>query len=127
MTTWVGARQNVFEAIGSYGHGQTLLLDRDDPYRVDLLGVGGRTLELLRVRPVLGRAINADDSRENAPPVMMLGYDMWQKRYGGDPLTLTSAVVILVVTIMLACYIPAKRTASVDPNSQRPGVRRSIS
>jgi putative ABC transport system permease protein len=79
------SRQGVFEAIGAYGHGQTSLLDRDDPYSVDLLGVGGRTLELLRVRPVLGRAINPDDSRENAPPVMMLGYDLWQKRYGGDP------------------------------------------
>jgi len=34
---------------------------------------------------------------------------------GTDPLTLTSAVLILVVTIMLACYVPARRAASVDP------------
>ena len=32
-----------------------------------------------------------------------------------DPLTLTSAVVVLVVTIMLACLVPARRAASVDP------------
>jgi len=34
---------------------------------------------------------------------------------GTDPLTLTGAVVLLVITIMLACYLPARRAASVDP------------
>ena len=34
---------------------------------------------------------------------------------GSDPLTLTGAVMVLVVTIMLACYFPARRAASVDP------------
>jgi putative ABC transport system permease protein len=81
----LAARQNVFESIGAWGRGQTSLIDRDDPYRVDLLGVGPNTLDILRVRPILGRSLTADDSRENAPRVMMLGYDTWKKRYGGDP------------------------------------------
>ena len=81
----LSARQKTFESIGAWGRGQTSLVDRDDPYRVDLLGVGANTLDLLRVRPVLGRVINANDTRENAPPVMMLGYETWKKRYGGDP------------------------------------------
>ena len=34
---------------------------------------------------------------------------------GTDPLTLSVAVVLLVITIMLACYVPARRAASVDP------------
>ena len=81
----LSARQKTFEAIGAWGRWQTSLVDRDDPYRVDLLAVGANTLDLLRARPVLGRAIDAGDTRENAPPVMMLGYDTWKKRYGGDP------------------------------------------
>ena len=40
---------------------------------------------MLRVRPALGRSLQPEDSREKAPPVMMLGYDTWKKRYGGDP------------------------------------------
>lgn len=34
---------------------------------------------------------------------------------GNDPWTLTSAVALLAGTIMLACYLPARRAASVDP------------
>ena len=79
------ARQHVFESVSAYGRGQTSLVDRDDPYRVEVLGVGPRVLEILRAKPVLGRSIEEADTRAKAPPVMMLGYDTWQKRYGGDP------------------------------------------
>jgi len=79
------ARQTAFESISAYGREQTSIVDRDDPYRVDLLGVGPGLLEILRVRPVLGRSFTVDDSRENAPPVIILGYETWKKRYGGDP------------------------------------------
>jgi len=34
---------------------------------------------------------------------------------GTDPLTLSVAVALLVITIMLACYVPARRAAAVDP------------
>jgi putative ABC transport system permease protein len=34
---------------------------------------------------------------------------------GTDPLTLSASVLLLVATIMLACWVPARRAASVDP------------
>ena len=34
---------------------------------------------------------------------------------GTDPITLSAAVTLLVGTIMLACWVPARRAASVDP------------
>ena len=70
----LSARQKAFESIGAWGRGETAFMDRDDPYRAEVLGVGANTIDLLRARPVLGRSINADDTRENAPRVMMLGY-----------------------------------------------------
>jgi predicted permease len=36
-------------------------------------------------RPVLGRDFTADDDRPGAPPVVILGYGLWQSRYRGDP------------------------------------------
>jgi hypothetical protein len=38
-----------------------------------------------QVAPLLGRALVADDERAGAPPVVVLGYDVWQTRFAGDP------------------------------------------
>jgi putative ABC transport system permease protein len=79
------ARQGAFESIAAYGRGQTTLIDKTDPFRVSLLGAAPGLLEMLRAKPVLGRTFTPDDARDGAPPVMMLGYETWQGRYGGDP------------------------------------------
>jgi len=40
---------------------------------------------MLGVQPILGRDFRADDDVKGATPVVILGYGLWQKRYGGDP------------------------------------------
>ncbi len=47
--------------------------------------VTANTFRLLRVAPFLGRDFVADDDRPGAPAVIMLAYDAWQSRYGGEP------------------------------------------
>ena len=42
-------------------------------------------LSILGSRPVAGRLLLPDEDMPNAAPVVMLGYDLWQRRYGGDP------------------------------------------
>ena len=41
--------------------------------------------DVLRVQPVLGRTFREGDDRHGAEPVIILGYDVWQDRYGGAP------------------------------------------
>jgi len=36
------------------------------------------------VKPVIGRAIGAADESAGAPPVVVIGYDVWHSRFGGD-------------------------------------------
>jgi putative ABC transport system permease protein len=40
---------------------------------------------LLGQRPVLGRTLRAEDEREGATPVVVLGWPVWQARYRGSP------------------------------------------
>src|SRR6185436_10874245 len=40
-------------------------------------------LELLRVPPVVGRTFTADEAHARSPNVVMIGYGLWQARYGG--------------------------------------------
>ena len=39
---------------------------------------------MLRVEPILGRTINEDDDRPNAPDVAVISHRLWQTRFGGD-------------------------------------------
>jgi putative ABC transport system permease protein len=78
-------RTTAFEGVSAYGRGQTSIIERDQPVRVNLLASAPGFLDLLRVRPVLGRLLQPEDSRQDAARVMMLGYHTWKNEFGGDP------------------------------------------
>ncbi|HSO93755.1 MAG TPA: ABC transporter permease, partial [Candidatus Dormibacteraeota bacterium] len=39
--------------------------------------------QVLAVQPVQGRGFTADEGKPGAPPVAILGYELWQRRFGG--------------------------------------------
>jgi putative ABC transport system permease protein len=43
------------------------------------------TERLLRVSPVAGRGFMAEDEQPGAPAVVLISYEVWQARYGGEP------------------------------------------
>jgi putative ABC transport system permease protein len=49
---------------------------------------------LTRVAPLLGRPLQAADDMPGAAPVVVLGYDVWQRQFLGDP-----AIIGRVVTV----------------------------
>jgi predicted permease len=69
-----------------------------------LLGgyVSGNFFRMLGEQPVLGRDFVDEDDREGAAPVVLLGHNVWQNRYGSDPgvLGLTIRVNSLVGTVI---------------------------
>jgi len=64
---------------------------------VNVLGAGGSaqpavaaevTASAFRIapeRPLLGRVLDESDARAGAPPVVLLGYDVWTRRFEADP------------------------------------------
>jgi predicted permease len=78
-------RQSSFESLSGYGTGQATLSDAGDPFRVSALMAGPGLLETLRVRPAMGRGLADQDTLDNAAPVLMLSYELWQNRFGSDP------------------------------------------
>lgn len=54
------------------------------PERLTVGEVSEDLLDVYGVRPLFGRGVTADDVREGAPAVALLGHDYWRRRFGGD-------------------------------------------
>ncbi len=75
--------QQVFEGVGAWDRTEVSITGDGPPERLQGLEVSASTLPLLRVRPVLGRAFDAEDDRPGAPPRVILTHGFWQRRFGG--------------------------------------------
>ena len=56
-----------------------------EPARVNAQLVSSEFFPLLGVKPLLGRTVSEQDDRPNAPLVAVLSFDLWQRRFAGDP------------------------------------------
>jgi predicted permease len=51
---------------------------------VEVAEMSASGFRVARVPPLLGRTLVPDDERPDAPPVVVIGYDLWRTRFGGD-------------------------------------------
>ncbi|SPE40036.1 membrane hypothetical protein [Candidatus Sulfopaludibacter sp. SbA3] len=63
--------------------------DSAEPDRVRVEFVSGGALDILGIRPALGRLLMpSDDQHPHESPVAVLSYDFWMRRFGGNPAVL---------------------------------------
>jgi predicted permease len=80
------ARARTFEGIGAFDEGTMNVADGERAAeRFSGSFVSSNTFALLGHQPVLGRALQPEDEREGATPVVVLGWSVWQTRYLGSP------------------------------------------
>jgi predicted permease len=72
------------------------------PERYNGAYVSGNTFRLIGEQALLGRAFIPEDDVDGAPPVVVLGYSIWQSRYAGDPAVLGKTIKIndLLATVV---------------------------
>ena len=64
---------------------RNLIVDASAAERVAVAEMSAAGFRVARAAPLIGRRIVADDERPGAPPVVVIGYDEWQRRFEGDP------------------------------------------
>ena len=86
FVTWREEMRSVEQiAAFSMGDRSTLVTGDAPPQAVRAAEMTAAGFQVARVPPLLGRYLVPDDEREGAPRVAVIGYDLWQTRFKGDP------------------------------------------
>lgn len=63
---------------------RNLIVGDEPPELVKVAEMTAAGFRIARVAPLHGRHLVPEDEREGAPPVLVIGYDVWRNRFGGD-------------------------------------------
>ena len=79
----IRARHDMFETAALFGAADFRLVDGGVPEQLLGARVEPEYFQVLGVRPSLGRVFTPDDAREGAARVVIIGYGLFQRRFGG--------------------------------------------
>ncbi|HEV2915213.1 MAG TPA: ABC transporter permease, partial [Pyrinomonadaceae bacterium] len=73
------------EHLAAFNTAGALLGGGDEPAAISGTVASADLLPLLNVKPVLGRSFTREEDQPGAAPVIVIGYDLWQRRFNADP------------------------------------------
>jgi predicted permease len=85
-------RSRSFEAMAAFRSRGFTITDGAEPEQLPGARVSTGLFEVLGVRPLLGRTFDASDDEPGAAHTTILGYGLWQRRFGGDQRVVGSTV-----------------------------------
>jgi len=100
--SWMSASQfftyrennRVFQEIGVWSAGTVTVTGLAEPEQVPAVGVTFSTLLALGEHPAIGRGFSQQDDMAGAPRTVILTYDFWQRRYGGDRSAIGRSLIV---------------------------------
>ncbi len=87
------ARQHVFDALAAWIGSEFTFTGREQAESVQGVVATGDLFRVLGVTPLAGRVFGPDDDKPGAAPVVVIGYGLWQSRFGGTPVVGREVVV----------------------------------
>jgi putative ABC transport system permease protein len=102
-----------FEGLAAVNLGSYNLTGRGQPESLTAPMVSANTFSLLRVKPMLGRDFLPEEETYGKPPVLLLSYEYWSRRFGGDTnivgqsITLNSAPFLVIGVMPPHTFFPA--------------------
>lgn len=101
-------RPSLFSEVASFSRGSTLTLTGDgEPEPVESETVSAGYFRTLEVQPVLGRTLTAAESEKAlAHAEVLVGHDLWRRRFGGDSGVIGRHVAINRVEFTVVGILP---------------------
>ncbi len=99
-------QNRVFQSLAAAEAWGGNLTGRDRPEQVEGLRVSTDLFPTLGVNPLLGRTFLPDEERLGNHRVVVLGYRLWQRRFGGDPGIVGQTVMLSGENYTIAGIMP---------------------
>jgi putative ABC transport system permease protein len=101
------SQSRAFTALAAYRPFSVTLTGGAEPERVPAKMLTATLLPVLGVTPAAGRTFSAPDDQPGAPPVAMLGYALWARRFGLAASVVGSTLVVDNVPRTIVGVLPA--------------------
>jgi putative ABC transport system permease protein len=95
-----------FKQMAAFSQSTATMTGRGEPERLQGVGSAGSVLEVLGVAPVLGRIFTEADDRPEAPKVVVINYEIWQRLFGGRADALGQTLVLAGVPCTVVGVMP---------------------
>ena len=79
------AQSKAFKGLAAFSQTGFVISDSNAPERYDGPRLTANTFSLIGQKPMLGRDFLPEEDRVGGAPVCILGYSIWENRYGRDP------------------------------------------
>jgi predicted permease len=118
--TYASIRDHVpgFAGAAAWQRSSTTATIEGEQVRADAMIVSGTYFDVLGAKARLGRAVQRDDDRAGAPPVVVLSQAFWKSAFGGDPAVLGRRVIVGGLEYTVSGVMPPRfsghSAASVD-------------
>ena len=96
-----------FESAAAISSGRMILTGEGEPARLAIAEVSASLFNVLRVRPALGRAFNADENTPGRNNIVILSHGLWQQRFGSDRSVIGKRITLDGVSKEIVGVMPA--------------------
>jgi len=86
------AKSGVFQQVCYYRWAGFNITDGDRPESVDSIKASAEMLPMFGIRPLMGRFLRPEEMEPGRDQVAVIGYRLWQMRYGSDPAILGKSI-----------------------------------
>ena len=87
-------RSDIFSGVAAYNDHVLPVRLGDRTEMVSSASVTGNMLDVLGIRPLLGRGFRPDEEGPQAPPLAILTHPFWHDRFGADPAAVGRSITI---------------------------------
>ncbi len=87
-------RNHTLQSVVAFGNWTAVFTEPGTPERIPGMQVGDGYFSLMGVQPLLGRGFLPEEQIEGKDQVVVLGYGLWQRRFGQDPAIVGKKIMV---------------------------------